>query len=180
LLFRIVPEESEVRFKIDEDLRGRRVTVVGATNQVAGDILIDRVNPPNSQIGTIRINVRTLQTDSGNRDRAIRSFILESARDEYEFSDFVPTAIENMPTSVEVGTPFEFLVIGDLTLRGQTRQVTFNVTVTPISEERIEGQARAQVLYKDFGLSIPEVPGVANISDEVKLEIDFVAVLVAE
>jgi polyisoprenoid-binding protein YceI len=63
-VFRIVPEQSEVRFNIFEELRGEPVTVVGTTNQIAGDIRVDFANPANSEVGTIRVNVRTLVTDN--------------------------------------------------------------------------------------------------------------------
>jgi len=178
LLFRIDPEQSEVRFILEEDLRGVRTTVVGTTNQVAGDILIDRANPANSVIGTIRINVRTLATDNDFRNRAIRGQILESARDEYEFSEFVPTGISGMPASVNVGDTFSFSITGDLTVRNITQAVTFNAEVTASTEDRIEGKASAVVLRSDYDLQIPNVPSVANVTNEVTLEIDFVASLV--
>ena len=177
LLFHIIPEESEVRFVLNEVLRGQPTQVTGRTSEVAGDILVDRVNPANSVIGTIRINVRTLQTDQEMRNRAIRAEILESARDEYEFAQFEPTELIGMPESVEVGTPFSFTIVGNLTVRDITSEVTFEVTVNPISEMMIEGSASAQVLRSDFELEIPSAPGVANVTNEVMLEIDFVAEL---
>ncbi len=178
-VFRIVQDESSVSFTLDEDLRGVRTTVVGLTNQVAGDIQVDVENPANTQVGTIRINLRTLETDNDFRNRAIRSEILNSAQDEYEFTEFVPTAITGLPESVTVGQPFTFQVTGDLKLVDTTRPVTFEVTVTPVSEDRIEGVGTATVLRSDYGLNIPNAPGVANVTDEVELKIEFVAVAVA-
>jgi len=177
-LFRIVSEDSEVRFLIDEELFGDPVQVVGRTNQVAGDIVVDFTNPALSQVGTIRINMRTLATDNEFRNNALRARILQSSQDEYEFSDFVPTEITGLPASVTSGQAFTFQLTGDLTVRGVTRSVTFEVTLTPVSETRLEGLAVAQVLYTDFNLSIPNAPGVANISEEVGLEIQFLAELV--
>ena len=52
VLYRIVPEESEVRFEIDEILRGAPTLVVGTTNQVAGDFIIDFTDLAASQLGT--------------------------------------------------------------------------------------------------------------------------------
>lgn len=177
-LFRMVPEESEVRFLIDEVLRGQPKTAVGSTNQVAGDILVDVESPANSRLGTIRVNVRTLQTDNEFRDRAIRSRILMSARDEFEFSEFVPTAMTGLPDSVTIGEPIAFTATGDLTVRDITKEVSFRVTVTPVSDTRLEGIAEATVLRSDYDLEIPQVPSVANVSDEVRLEISFAAVAV--
>lgn len=178
-LFRIVAAESEARFNIDEDLRGNRITVVGVTDQVAGDIIVDYVNPAGSQVGTIRVNMRTLATDNMFRNQALRAQILQSSQDEFEFADFVPTALEGMPDGpVAAGDTLTFQITGDLTIRNVTRTVTFEATVTVDSDSRITGLATAEVLYADFNLTIPEVPGVANISDEVIIEIDFVAELV--
>ncbi|MBZ0307328.1 MAG: YceI family protein [Anaerolineae bacterium] len=178
-VFRIVQEESQVSFTLEEDLRGRRTTVVGVTDQVAGDIQVDVENPANTQVGAIRINLRTLATDNDFRNRAIRSEILNSARDEYEFTEFVPTAITGLPESVTVGQPFTFQVTGDLKLVDTTRPVIFDMTVTPVSEDRIEGVGTTTVLRSDYGLNIPSNPNVANVTDEVELKIEFVAVAVS-
>lgn len=177
-VFRIVQEESQVSFTLQEDLRGQRVTVVGTTQDVAGDIQIDTQTPANSQIGAIRINLRTIATDNDFRNRAIRGEILKSAEDAYEFTEFIPTAITGLPETVTVGTPFTFQVTGDLKLVDTTKSVTFDVTVTPVSETRIEGVGTTIVLRSDYGLEIPSVPSVANVTDEVELKIEFVAVAV--
>lgn len=173
--FNIVPEESQVSFTLDEDLNGNRVTVVGTTNQVAGQIEVDLANPTASRIGVIRINIRTLATDNEFRNRAIRAEILQSAQAEYEFSDFTPKTVTGLPESVAVGDTFTFQVTGDLPLAGVTREVTFDVTLTVVSQTRIEGTGTTTVLRSDYGLQIPPVPSVANVTDEVALEIKFVA-----
>lgn len=176
-IFRIAQEESEARFNIDETLAGERITVVGSTNEVAGDVLIDFGTPAQSQVGTIRINARTLRTDNESRNRAIRSSVLQSARDEYEFIEFVPTAVSGLPESVAVGDTVTFDITGDLTVRGTTQPVTFTTEATLAAEDRLEGLASTTVLYRDFGLTIPNVPRVTDIADEVILEIEFVALL---
>jgi polyisoprenoid-binding protein YceI len=175
-LFQIVSEESEVNFQIAETLMGNAITVVGSTDEVAGQIFVDFDNPQNSQIGTIRINMRTLTTDNEFRNRALRNDILQTNRDEYEFSDFVPTSIEGLPESVTIGEAFTFKITGTLTLRGTPQPVTFDVTVTPVSETRLEGTATSVVRYQDVGIDIPNVPpSVANIGEEVTLNLNFVA-----
>jgi len=179
-IFAIVADDSEVRFVLDEDLRGVRTTVTGVTNQVAGEIAVDFSAPQNSEVGPIRINVRTLATDNDFRNRAIRGQILRSSQDEFEFAEFMPTAIEGLPETVTVGTPITFTVTGDFTLVGVTQPVTFELTVTPVSETRLEGTARAVVNHNDFGITIPSVPSVANVDEAVALELDFVAVVATD
>jgi polyisoprenoid-binding protein YceI len=174
-IFRIASAESEVRFLLDEDLRGQRITVIGATRDVDGQIAVDFDTPANTTLGEITINVRTLRTDSSLRDNAIRGQVLLSSQDRYQFARFNPTSIDGLPESVTFGEAFTFTVTGDFTLRDVTRAVTFEVTVTPESAERLVGSAKAVINRADFALNIPSVPGVANVEEEVELEIDFIA-----
>jgi polyisoprenoid-binding protein YceI len=164
-----------VRFILDEVLRGSPNTVTGRTDQIAGQIAVDFANPQNSQVGEIRISARSLATDNELRNRAIRGQILQSSQDEFEFISFKPTEITGLPASVTMGQSFEFQITGDLTIRDITHPVTFDVTVTPDSEAHIEGTAIATVQRGDFNLIIPNVPGVADVDEAVRLEVDFEA-----
>ncbi|MCA9910597.1 MAG: YceI family protein, partial [Anaerolineae bacterium] len=98
-LYRIDAANSLVTFALQEDLRGVRTDVIGQTTEVAGDIIVDFGSPSASQIGEIRINARTLATDNEFRNRAIRGQILQSSQDQYEFAEFVPTALAGLPES---------------------------------------------------------------------------------
>lgn len=174
-VFRIDQEASEVRFLIDETLNGNEIVVTGRTNEIAGDILVDYDNPQQSEIGTIRINMRTVATDNEFRNQAIRGMILLSAEDQYEFSDLVVTQVSGLPETVTLGEPFDVTIDGTLTLRGEPQPVTFDATITPVSETEISGTASSVVRYADLGVDIPRVPPqVANIGEEVTLELDFV------
>lgn len=177
-LYRIVSEESEARYEIDELLRGEPFRVVGRTDQVAGDIILDFADASASQVGVIRINVRTLMTDEERRDRATRSRILQSAEDAYEFVDFTPTALEGLPDAVSVGDTATFTIVGDLKIREITAEARFEATVNVVAEDRLEGTAEATVLRSTYDLIIPNVPFVADVSEEVLLGIEFVATAV--
>jgi len=173
--FRIDPAASEVRYLIDEILRGSPNTVVGRTNQVGGEIAINFQDAAKSQLGVIEINVRTFRTDSELRDRTVRSRVLQSAEAQFELVRFKPTAIAGLPTTVALGMPVNLQITGDLTIRTVTKPVTFAVAVTAVSADRLEGKASTTIRRADFNLTIPEVPNVAGVSETVKLEIDFVA-----
>jgi len=177
-LFHIVPEESEVRFQIDEMLLGKPTTVIGTTNQVAGDFLVDFETPANSQLGAIRINVRTLKTDNEFRNRALRGQILEAEQDEFEYAEFIATELVGLPETIAIGDTADFQIVGSLTVHGVSKFVTFESSIHLISNTTLEGTARATVLYSDFDITIPEASGVADISEELHLEIDFVANIV--
>lgn len=172
-VLQIVQSESQARFVIDEVLNNAPKTVIGTTDQVAGEIAIDAQNPSNSKVGVIQVNARTLVTDSQFRDRAIKNAILQT--NEYEFVTFTPSAITGLPTTGAVGQSYTFQMSGDLTIRNVTKPITFDVTVTPESETRIKGTATASIKYADYSITIPQVRQVASVDENVRLEIDFVA-----
>jgi polyisoprenoid-binding protein YceI len=171
--FEIQPGHSEARFVIDEVLRGEPKTVVGTTDQVAGQIVLDPQRADASQVGTILINARTFETDSDQRDRAIQNRILQT--DAYEYISFTPTSLVGLPSTLREGVPASFQVTGDLKIRDVTRPVTFDATVTPASSDRLEGTATTTVRYADWGLSIPQVPSVAGVTEQLELRLNFVA-----
>jgi len=175
LHFKIVPEGTEARFLIDEVLMGQSNTVVGATSGVTGDITVDPANPAAAEVGEIRIDASSLATDDNRRNGRIRNDILKSATAQYQNIVFQPTAITGMPSSVAAGEPFTFQLTGNLTILDTTAPVTFDMTVTPTSTSQLTGSGKATIRYADFGISIPRVPMVADVSDEVQLEIDFTA-----
>ncbi|MFO7680843.1 MAG: YceI family protein [Chloroflexota bacterium] len=172
-VYQITPDGSSVRFELDEDLRGERITVVGQTDQVAGELALDLANPGSAQIGVIQINARGLTTDNNFRNRAIQNEILNTGN--FEFITFTPTAVNGMPASAAVGDTVEFTIDGDLTITDKTQPVTFNVSATLVSEGQIAGTATAVINRTDFGLNIPSVPSVANVEEEVDLIITFSA-----
>jgi polyisoprenoid-binding protein YceI len=174
IVAQIVQSESQARFVIDEVLNNAPKTVIGTTDQVAGEIVVDPQDPSKTQVGTIQINARTLATDSEFRDRAIKNQILST--DQYELITFTPTEIVGLPENGTAGQSYSFQIVGDLTIRDVTKQVTFEVTATPASETRLEGTAQTTIAYADWGITIPQVRQVASVSDQVRLEIDFVAV----
>ena len=171
--FQLAQEGTEARFYIDEVLMGQDKRVLGVTAQVEGQITLDPANPSSAQIGAIRINARDFSTDSERRNGAIQRFVLESNQDQYQYITFEPTTIQDLPATVTLGQPFSFTVVGNLTIRDITRAETFQVSVTPNSETELVGLGSTTIIRDNYGLTIPSVPSVANVSEEVLLEIQF-------
>lgn len=179
--FAIVPEQSEVRFFVDERLFGEPKTVVGRTSQISGTIQVDLNRPDTAEVSPIEINARDLTTDSSFRNRALRNQILDSAEDAYQFITFTPTAIDGLAGETAVsGQLLTFNLTGDLQIRDITHAVTFLITATAVSETELNGFGVVTVQRSDYDLIIPSVTGVADVSDDVRLEIDFVAVSTEE
>ena len=172
-VFTIDQSASQVRFQLDEELRGQPTTVVGTTDQVAGQLSVNLADLSQTQVGIIQINARTLATDNNFRNRAIQNEILDTGS--FEFITFTPTGIEGLPASATVGEAISFNLVGDLTIRDITLPATFTVEATAVSETQIVGTATAVVNRTDFGLQIPSVPNVANVEEQVELYIDFTA-----
>jgi polyisoprenoid-binding protein YceI len=175
-IYEIVPSASEVRFMLDEDLRGVRTTVVGRTDQVAGQLALNLNDLSMTQLGVIQVNARTLATDNSMRNRAIGNQILLTNL--HEFITFEPTSVSGLNGSASVGDLLTFQVTGNLTITGITNPVTFDVTATAVSESEIQGTASTVVLRPDYSLSIPSLPHVANVEEEVEIEIEFAALAV--
>jgi len=172
VIFEIDQEGSEVRFNIYELLRGTPKDVIGVTNQVAGQVAINLSDLSSAKVGEILINARTLATDDDRRNQAIRNRILFT--DQYEYIRFVPTQINGLQGEATTGQTITFQIEGDLTIRDITKPVTFELSLTGETTERISGSAKAVIQRADFNLNVPEVPFVADVGEEITLEIDLV------
>ncbi len=172
-IYEIQSSASTASFIVDEVLRGSPYTVVGTTDQVAGQFAFDASDPTSAQIGTILIDARTLVTDDQSRTRALGNAILDTKQ--YEYIQFTPIEITGLPDSVTAGQPFTFQATGDLTIKDTTRPVTFDISVTPTSAGSVGGTATATINYADWGVSIPSVPFVASVDQDVVLKLDFSA-----
>lgn len=166
---------SEARFYINEVLLGQDKTVVGTTTDVTGDIQFSLASPATATVGTITVNARELATDDNRRNNQIKNRILESSSDEFQYIIFEPTSITGLPESVAVSDTFNIQMVGNLTIHGVTREETFEVAVTVVSETELQGLGSTTILHENYELSIPRVPMVASVEDEVKLEIAFTA-----
>jgi polyisoprenoid-binding protein YceI len=173
----IVPDESEARFFIDEILSGADKVVVGTTTAVEGTISADKDNPAAVKVSAVKVDMSTLSTDSSFRNRAIKDFILHTGDPVNQFATFEPTAYSGLPESVTIGEAFTFQITGNLTIHGVTQEETFEVSLTPVSETRIEGTATlSDITYADYGVQILRLPTqVASVEDTVTLELSFVA-----
>jgi len=172
-IYTIQTSDSKATFTVNEVLRGSPFTVVGTTDQVTGDIAFDVDDPTSAQLGPIMIDARTLATDDNSRNRALFNLILNA--EQYEYITFTPTSLSGLPETVTIGEPFTFQAMGDLAIKGNIRPATFDVTVVPTADGRLEGTASTTINYADWGVTIPSVPFVASVDNQVALQLDFAA-----
>ncbi len=175
--FVIDSTQSSARFEIDEVLNGSPKHVVGVTDQVVGQVRVDPNDLSAAEFSDFVVNARTLTTDSERRDRAIRGpVILDSGSDNNELITFTVTSAEGLEGAIGTGESVEFTLTGDLTVKGSTQEVTFEANVTFVDQSTLEGSATAEITRDMFDIGIPSVPSVADVTNEVVIGIDFVAV----
>ncbi len=175
-VFTIESSSSQATFTIKEILFGNPNTVVGTTNQVAGQIRVDQQDPALSQVGQIKVDVSTLVTDNNLRNNIIRNQILETNQSANQYATFVPTTLKGLPTTpLAYGQRITFQIVGQLTLHQVTRPATFATQATLVNATTLTGTAQSTIVYGDYNVSIPSVPSVAGVPNTVVLALTFTA-----
>lgn len=175
VVFKIVPGESEVQYKVGETFlnqNNRFAVATGVTGQINGEIIADLENPPASQIGPVSVDISQFKSDSSMRDNTIRQRFLESGR--YPIATFTPTKIEGLPESYQEGLDYTFQVTGDLTVRQVTLPVTFDVSAR-LQDNTLTGTASTDILMSDFSVGPISLAGILQTEDLVKLTFRFAA-----
>lgn len=169
-LYRISQSESRAEFTVNEMLYGKPKLVVGTTTQIAGDITVagNKV-----VIGTIKLNAKTLVTDSPQRNGALSRLILKAEDPANEFMVFVPTS-NDFTGTIEAGKQISFNVTGDFTISGVTKPATFKVALTP-GTDKVTGTASTTIKRSDFNLKIPNLSFIANVDDAIPVTATIVA-----
>jgi polyisoprenoid-binding protein YceI len=148
-------------------------TVKGNFNVFGGKLDIDEANPANSWVEA-EADVNSINTRDANRDGHLRSG---------DFFDATthPT-ISFKSKKVEAAGENEYRVLGDLTIRGVTKEVLFNAEYSgqvkdPYGNDRAGLNAKTAISRKDFGMTLNPLleSGGAVVSDKVTIEIDLEA-----
>ncbi|PWH19498.1 MAG: hypothetical protein DDG58_04845 [Ardenticatenia bacterium] len=171
--FAIVPEESMLTYTITQvllDEGGRTEQVVGRTRQLAGQFALNYDDPRNSGFGMITANLNTLTSDNPERDEALRSNWLEFAR--FPLAYFLVREVRNFPPDFQPAKPLDFQLVGDLTLKGVTRPTTWDTTAA-LYLDRLKGTATTRINLADFGIPLPLVPGLIEVTDGVTVTLEY-------
>lgn len=173
--FVIVPGESKVTYRVSETFinEGNRLNVaVGITDAIRGEITINRVDPRQSRVGPITVDISRFQSDSPRRDNAIRGRWLESAR--FPTAEFTPTEITGLPAAYQEGRELHLEITGRLKVRDVARPTTFQTTLI-LSASTLTGSATTKLLMTDFGFQPPSILGILRAENEVHIEFRFTA-----
>lgn len=172
--FVIDPAQSSAQYAVEEIFfsDNRLFTAVGVTNAVEGEFEVTADGKPSGKVTRMRVDLRTLKSDSPRRDNAIRRQWLES--DKYPYADFVSTDALNLPESYAEGEQVTFTLVGDMTVRDVTKPVEWTVVGT-LQGDTVTGEATTVIKMSDFGFAAPDIGGVLKAEDEAALTVKFVA-----
>ena len=171
--FALIPEETTLTYKATQVFLGEGYPseiVVGRTHQVAGQFTLNYDVPTASSFGQITANLNTLSSGNQERDEALRSEWLEFAG--FPLATFLVKEVRGLPDDFRPYEPVDFLLLGDLTLKGVTQPATWDATAT-LYPDRLKGTAATFVNLSDFGVPPPGVPGLVQVMDEVKVTLEF-------
>lgn len=168
--WKIDPAHTDVSFSAKHMMI---TTVRGKFDRVEGALELDEDQPARSR-GEIRVGAASLSTGFEARDQHLRS------------ADFFDVEkhewIVVRTTSIEAHDSGTYKVTADVTIRGETKPVTFDVaylgTTPGMTGARHAGfSARAKVNRKDWGLNwnMALEAGGWLVGDEIKLDIEVAA-----
>jgi polyisoprenoid-binding protein YceI len=169
--WKIDPVHTVVEFSVRHMMIA---TVRGNFGKVEGEILLDDAEPSRSKV-MARIDVASIDTRQEERDKHLRSA---------EFFDVAnyPT-MEFRSTKVERVAEKRYRVTGDLTIRGNTHEVTLDVTEggrvrDPWGADRIAFSIEGKIERDKFGLTWNQLleTGGAVVGNDVKITIEAQAV----
>ena len=170
----IDPVHSEVSFTVKHmmvsKVRGRFDTFEGT--------IVTGPDPLSSSV-TASVDLSSVNTGQEQRDAHIRSADFFEV-EKHPFMTFASTGV----------TPDgdRFLLVGDLTLKGVTKSVTFKLDVNGFGPDayggtRVGFSATTEISRGEFGVNfngpIPGVPGGVAVSDKVTINLEIEGVLQA-
>ena len=166
--YTIDPAHSSAGFKIKHLMVAY---IRGGFSGVTGDVVVDHANPANTKISA-SIDATTLHTHDEKRDAHVKAGDFLDV-EKYPKISFVSKRV--IPDG-----KYQWKIIGDLTFRGVTKEVTLDVESAPAEAKdpwgNLRSGASAETVIKrsEFGLNFnaPLETGGFMLSDEVHIHMD--------
>ena len=152
-------------------------TVKGRFTEVKGEIRMDETHPDRSSVQA-ELGVASISTGVDQRDAHLRS------ADFLDVDNFGAITFASKRIEGAVDRPGEsFQLVGDLTIRGTTREVKLEVTYEgrgrdPWGGERVSFSATGKIDRRDYGLTYNQAleTGGILVGNEIKIAIEVQAV----
>ena len=163
-LYRIVSERSEARYEVQEKFVEQPLPnqAIGRTKDVTGEIELGGPGALRGRVLQMRVDLRTLASDSARRDAFIRQNTLQT--DQFPFAEFRSTEPAG-PSPYTEGSEVTFQIPGIMTIKGQERPVTWDATAR-LEGGRLTGTATARIKLSDFGVEAPRL-AILSVEDDM-------------
>lgn len=148
--------DSTVGYRIKEILFGVDSEGVGRTSAVDGTLTIDGTQVTTTEF---MVDVATIESDESRRDGQFRGRIMSV--DEFPNASFALTAPIELGTEPLDGAEVAVSASGDLTLRGVTQSVTFDLTAK-LENGKIGVLGAIPVVFADYGIANPSITGITT------------------
>jgi polyisoprenoid-binding protein YceI len=158
-----VTSGSQAGYRVTEVLFGQNNTAVGRTQSVTGSMTIQ---DPNVTAGDFNVDMTTVKSDRSQRDNQFHGRIMDTAS--------YPTATFTLSKPIQLGPiPADGAKVteqatGNLTLRGTTRAITFQVQARR-SGSTIEVSGSIPVIFANWNIPNPSF-GPVTTEDHGTLE----------
>ena len=170
-----ITEGSTAQYRVQEQLAGIGFPndAVGATSGVTGTIAINANGTIDSKQSKITVDLTSLKSDQSMRDGYISGNNGLNTK-QFPTAEFVPTRAEGMPWPFPSGMQAQagFRLIGNMTVYGNTSEVTWNV-VTTFGKGGVAGRATTQFPFAQFKIPKPTLARIVSVDDIIKLELEF-------
>jgi polyisoprenoid-binding protein YceI len=167
-VWNIDPAHSAAQFQVRHLMISN---VRGEFSKMSGKVTFDGKDYAGIQAEAV-IKVASINTREPKRDEHLRS------ADFFDAAKYPTLAFKSKRVQAISGSKFQ--LVGDLTMRGVTKEVILDVEATPIikgmnKESRIGAHATTQVNRQDFGIKCNQTldAGGLAVGDMVQIEIDM-------
>ena len=147
--------------------------VRGQFEGFAGTLVIDAANP-SASTATVTVQLASVDTGTPDRDAHLRSADFFDVENNKEMT-FASTGVKQDGD--------EFVMLGDLTIKGVTRPVELELEPTgvatdPFGNVRAGFEGGTEISRKDFGLTwnVALEAGGVLVSDKIKIQLDVSAI----
>ena len=89
-------------------------------------------------------------------------------------AEFVIKELPGLAWPIPTEGEASFQIVGDMTLHGVTRPITWEVTAQ-FSEDSFSGIAKTSFTFDDFEIDVPKVRLVLSVEERMRFELDFQA-----
>ena len=158
-----VTSGSQAGYRVTEVLFGQNNTAVGRTSSVTGTITVQGTN---TTAGTFTVDLTTVKSDRSQRDNQFQGRIMDTAS--YPTATFTLTQPIQLGTMPPDGATVTEQATGNLTLRGTTRAVTFQV-VARRSGSAIQVNGSIPITFASWNIPSPSF-GPVTTDDHGTLE----------